>query len=387
MPMAGQRMTTYILLRKNKEHGPFSLEELKTREVLPNDLIWIEGQSACWMNPGEIRELKDLVGKVPEKNGNDLTAYLPPETVVSAAIIPDPRTSKNQVLQPDHILEIDRPSTEIDRIPEEIDQEEPETRYAKPLDEIKSIYLKNLERQQKKKQFPVTIPPAVIKATPYAAFLVIGLLVGVLINKKNGKNKTESNTAKQETITRPAVQEPSDASQDQNSLPGLPAAENAASVSTTLEPVYDEPPPDPAPAVAKKTAVKRPPAAEPDQDNTVTVSKTDERAARSRESDALPDAPPVKDLSAWVSVSTNDYQVGSFGGIKDLQLTLKNDAEVPLQQATVELRYYKPGDELLKTENYHFYAVPARGMQVIAVPKSSRGVKVTCKVVRIESKQ
>lgn len=385
MTMAGQRMTTYILLRKNKEHGPFSLEELKTREVLPNDLIWMEGQSVCWMNPGEIKELKDLVGKVPEKTVAGLPAWPPLQTPADEEPVPEHPTG--QVLQQEPVLKKYMPSPTGYEIPGEKDPEEPETRYAKPLDEIKAIYLKNLERQQKRKQFPITIPPALIKALPYAAFLFIGLLVGILINKKDGKNKIAGNTAKQETIPRPAVPETAGASEDQNGLPILPAADNAATVSTSQEPVYDEPPPEPVPAVAKKTTVKKIAPAEPGPDNTVSISKTDERAARNRETDAIPEAPPAKDLSSMVSVSTNDYQVGSFGGIRDLQLTLKNDSEYPLQQVTAELRYYKPGDELLKTENYHFYAVPARGMQVIAVPKSSRGVKVTCKLVRIEPKQ
>src|SRR5688572_4519767 len=58
-------MTTYILLRSNKESGPYSIEQLRELGVKPNDLIWVEGQSASWRNPHEIPQLKDLAGQVP----------------------------------------------------------------------------------------------------------------------------------------------------------------------------------------------------------------------------------------------------------------------------------------------------------------------------------
>jgi hypothetical protein len=53
-------MTTYILLRDNRESAPLSIDQLRDLGLKPNDLVWVEGQSASWRNPHEIRELKEL---------------------------------------------------------------------------------------------------------------------------------------------------------------------------------------------------------------------------------------------------------------------------------------------------------------------------------------
>src|SRR5687767_5209603 len=54
-------MNKYFLLRENKESGPFSLEEIKNRNLLKTDLVWVEGLSAQWHHPAELDELKEHV--------------------------------------------------------------------------------------------------------------------------------------------------------------------------------------------------------------------------------------------------------------------------------------------------------------------------------------
>ena len=50
-------MTSYLLLRNNKETGPHSLDELVEMGLKPYDLIWVSGKSAAWRYAGEIPEL------------------------------------------------------------------------------------------------------------------------------------------------------------------------------------------------------------------------------------------------------------------------------------------------------------------------------------------
>ncbi|MGZ3908715.1 MAG: hypothetical protein ACXVBR_01470 [Flavisolibacter sp.] len=50
----------YYLLRSNQEMGPFPVDELLQR-MLPNDLVWIEGESFTWSYPGEVEELKSIL--------------------------------------------------------------------------------------------------------------------------------------------------------------------------------------------------------------------------------------------------------------------------------------------------------------------------------------
>src|SRR5688500_17415677 len=47
----------YLLLRNNKQSGPFTREELLQQGLKKHDLIWVEGRSAGWRNPEEIAEL------------------------------------------------------------------------------------------------------------------------------------------------------------------------------------------------------------------------------------------------------------------------------------------------------------------------------------------
>lgn len=51
----------YLLLRSNRQLGPFTVEELLQHDLKPIDLIWVEGRSAGWSYPQEIEALKPFV--------------------------------------------------------------------------------------------------------------------------------------------------------------------------------------------------------------------------------------------------------------------------------------------------------------------------------------
>ncbi|HEY1112636.1 MAG TPA: hypothetical protein VGE66_03715 [Chitinophagaceae bacterium] len=48
----------YLLLRNNNQLGPFTIEELLEQEILPADLVWIEGKSHAWSYASELNLLK-----------------------------------------------------------------------------------------------------------------------------------------------------------------------------------------------------------------------------------------------------------------------------------------------------------------------------------------
>src|SRR5580693_9136807 len=60
-------MNSYLLLRNNKETGPFTIEEIKGMSLKPYDLLWVVGKSAAWRYPGEINELKSFAPPIPEQ--------------------------------------------------------------------------------------------------------------------------------------------------------------------------------------------------------------------------------------------------------------------------------------------------------------------------------
>jgi len=57
----------YLLLRDNKQTGPYSTEELITKGLKPYDLVWLDGKSAAWRYPSEIQELKPYAPAVEEQ--------------------------------------------------------------------------------------------------------------------------------------------------------------------------------------------------------------------------------------------------------------------------------------------------------------------------------
>jgi len=60
-------MNQYLLLRDNKQTGPYTAEELAVKGIKPYDLVWQEGRSAAWRYPSEIEELKAFSPVVEEQ--------------------------------------------------------------------------------------------------------------------------------------------------------------------------------------------------------------------------------------------------------------------------------------------------------------------------------
>src|SRR5687767_7324083 len=60
-------MNKYLLLRDNKQSGPYSATDLAKYGLKPYDLVWLEGKSAAWRYPSEIEELKPFAPIVEEQ--------------------------------------------------------------------------------------------------------------------------------------------------------------------------------------------------------------------------------------------------------------------------------------------------------------------------------
>lgn len=56
-----------MLLRDNKQSGPYTLQEIIEKGIKAYDLVWAEGKSAAWRYPSEIEELKPFSPVVEEQ--------------------------------------------------------------------------------------------------------------------------------------------------------------------------------------------------------------------------------------------------------------------------------------------------------------------------------
>ncbi len=85
----------YLLLRNNKETGPFSIAELLQLSLTPKDLVWVQGKSAGWRYPAEIDELKEVL--VTENLPLEPVANNKQEEPVAAGLPKERKTSPKKI--------------------------------------------------------------------------------------------------------------------------------------------------------------------------------------------------------------------------------------------------------------------------------------------------
>lgn len=260
-------MSKYILLRDNKENGPFTLDQLISKGFKAYDLIWIEGKSAGWRYPSEIDELKAYAPIIEEqpfdrfyKKSAGQTQTVPSGSATSESVetivinqtpvsnnyqptnispeikqqpIPSngqPATSiqpttkriyvtipANQVklvaTNPAQMNNTDEKKPVIEEKPNSSFNKQPvlEEKFSQPLDDIKKMYVDSLVKQNNKKLNAFVIPEKIKIAAAAMLLLLAGTITGLLINSH--KPSTEKGVAatipEQKVINTAATEQPS----------------------------------------------------------------------------------------------------------------------------------------------------------------------------------
>ena len=94
-----------------------------------------------------------------------------------------------------------------------------------------------------------------------------------------------------------------------------------------------------------------------------------------------------KNIRDFVSVKSNNYVRGAFGGIRGLELTVYNRSGYLLDEVSVELQIMKPSEQPLRTDIITFRNINANGAVTVRVPDSQRGIRVDYRITNVESKQ
>ena len=498
-------MASYLLLRNNKESGPYSLEALIQLGLKPYDLVWIEGRSAAWRYPSEVDDLKfyapvieeqpyDRFYKKPSDEKKEKEAQ--PVVKVKQAVIAETeqqtiheinnaadeveiKTPKKQVFvsmpantgrtvfikktdevkttiaasaansvyndaqdsfkkpEPVSIIASASPSySELvndynsnhstekkvftnDKAPV-YNESSLETKYSQSLDDIKDIYVQTLVDRKRKTAQRKMIMTLVKKVLPFAAVLIVGFMMGIfMMNKKNGKEIVPSSQQAIIPKSETAIAKPDVSAANNNQSQQQPATQTTPQENKTVaNPVTDltktgDTKKDVAladkqnstaiPVVNTKknsskenktttaagnnaTVLTQPKNIEPDP----TTGERNKVVRSEADNNTNPQSAPVRLTAntAWkqVSVKSNDYKRGTFGGIHDLQLTVTNNTNYLLDNVVVELQYLKPGNEPLKTDNVRFSPIPPNGSLTLAIAPTNRGVKVAYKIIHVESK-
>jgi hypothetical protein len=99
-----------------------------------------------------------------------------------------------------------------------------------------------------------------------------------------------------------------------------------------------------------------------------------------------PKTKPIN-INRLVNVKANNYKQRAFGGVMNLELTVNNDSKFELDKVIVELVYLKPSEQPIKTETIVFSSIEANGSKTLKIPDYLRGIKVSYRVMEIESSQ
>ncbi len=94
-----------------------------------------------------------------------------------------------------------------------------------------------------------------------------------------------------------------------------------------------------------------------------------------------------REIRKQVKLQANQYTVGYFGGISGLLLTVSNKSQHFINQVELEVSYLDRRGGVIGTDNYQVKYMQPHSCQVVSVPPSTKGVKVSCKVLSIYSKQ
>lgn len=254
-------MTSYLLLRNNKESGPFSLDELVRQGLKAYDLIWVNGKSAAWRYPGEIQELVQFAPPVEEqpydrffkKPAADKKEEVPviqqqasqpatvkeiiPEEKIEIPVIQETTPIQPQPsFQPKRSVFVTLPGGNMARpepvkkevAPQEYSQYQPqeptpiakeapapaartititenpvaaEIKYSQPLDEIKEMYVKTLHERRQRIANKTFLVQALKKVAVVLAIVGAGVLIGISIKSNGGTKLVASSTAPRQELS------------------------------------------------------------------------------------------------------------------------------------------------------------------------------------------
>jgi hypothetical protein len=438
-------MINYRLLRDNKESGPYSEEELIAKGFKPYDLLWAEGRSAGWQYPSEIASFKKHAPIVEEQpydrfykkqpaqkttaaeNRNSYSGYShyqsnavkenkqSKETISPVQPVAKPAYEYNLNGLPARHIHVTLPSgntvnlttlvskkenkepidnagnnaTGKKQIPLHTDEQAPAflaepvakslNTVARPMPAITAVSTDNSGYANIIPQpgFSWTLLSGAVIGI--ATMVGLGIMIGLSINRE--KSETAFNNAlaqKTKQVQQPVTQALS------NNLPVVPAAVvNDASTLKQAVPkkelVQHAVIKTQAETVKEKSLTA---ADKPVLEKTPIIQNTDLSLQHINTSAASVAAAIGKKLS----LQENDFTTGAFGGISNLKLTLVNSSALPVESVQVEIDYILANKKIYKTETVLFKEIAAGAQATVDAPASSRGVRISSRVTKINAK-
>lgn len=117
-----------------------------------------------------------------------------------------------------------------------------------------------------------------------------------------------------------------------------------------------------------------------------------EQEERERQRIALQKAQQIIDReyrnnwSKYITYKTSDFEVGFFGGISELEITVNNNTENLIDKVVVQVDYIKESGDLWESKHVVVTNMPPGASKTVKAPESSRGIKIKTMITSITSK-
>lgn len=361
-------MKSYLLLRDNEQSGPYTLNEIKQKQLQPFDLVWIEGHSQCWNYPTEIKELKTFVKPT-------VTAPSAPKAVSSTSRATDVASVENTTttIKPDlHEKTAAIPVYDI---------------YADVSKEMyEGITLPtNRTRRSFVWEGNIMALLMVVIGAAMAAYIVKSIVATFDTETPIASSQAteiqsisyESAHAAMAPAQTPPVQTAALTEEQlqipEESLPAKPTESEKQQIINESKPV-------------EAAAVKEKPQDGKDvKQDAVAAAPVDQSQSAEPKEEPKEAKKPAKDVRSQVSLSANDYKVGVLGGVSNLQLQVSNSSGSTIDKATVQVDFLKPNGSVVGTETVEARNIQPGGSKSVSVPSSSRGVKVRYRIVDVDA--
>ena len=406
-------MNKYLLLRDNKQSGPYTVPEIIELGIKPYDLVWLDGKSVAWRYPSEIEELKAYSPTVEEQPFDRF--YKKPEQVIKPApavvqstehlaYVPKTETAEEEEIPVQKKVYINFPvgnAPAKKTVPEKkVYIPEPVQTVQQPISFTEKTNQPVPERISSYNSKPATDRKYVYYAGA-ACVILIGLIAMLWINNNTQQERLkELNTIVKEIENKKANDLTMQTTQVKNVEPA-PVPQTSETIvnpellstndyNTPVKPAVNE---TPAAAVEKVPAPKK--ADQPAADASGVVFKERPVLRRSdndqatvitnKNENADPATPSSDNLFKQVSVKTNKYKTGVLGGISNLQLELTNNSKRELHKVAIQIKYLGPEKKVVNTQTVYFENVAPGEHTTIDVPKSKRGVTIDYIITDIKS--
>ena len=389
-------MSSYLLLRNNKESGPFTIEEIKGLSLKSYDLIWVVGKSAAWRYPGEITELKSFAPAIPEpfsdlvqKKTNSLN--LPQENNPAKKSEQNlSRAKENGSKQANTAgsvyvnLPAEKKTVNISntRIIADVDPEP--KRYSDPAYDFADLYKKQPSRTAR-------ISGKILWISTVLLLFGTGILTGLFISDRRKYFTIDANHPQSHPAVQPAVTNKQkeisspvreSAQQPVNSLLPIVSVDSVKQDVLLTQKMNNN-----GKKKIKNNGIKKDTvAAQLPSYSTINLTDSTIKQNTVSKNDLL-----YQKIKAhpenYVSLVTGRYNTGLFGGISSFPVSITNNSPVMLDLVVVNIEYIQNNDKIYKTESLSFNDLEPGETVSLKAPKSSRGIKIATRIHIVNAKQ